>query len=168
MAPSPIPGLTQEILSYLQPLPPSLQRQSGLSLELEKLPIEIQDMIYNNLHPFVNPGQTCTRALPSSLWRDMLFNRQILPWLWDLDTFALRNYPVTPDAGNVLTYEAEDIWDWELLVRTLAQVEVFEPGNPLQHAPLRLRNRRRIWRLLEEAEDGDIEEWLDIHVYKRK
>ncbi|KAE8416500.1 hypothetical protein BDV36DRAFT_284520 [Aspergillus pseudocaelatus] len=168
MAPSPIPGLTQEILSYLQPLPPSLQGQPGLSLELEALPTEILDMIYNNLHPFVNPGQICTRSLPSSLWRDMLFNRHVLPWLWDLDISALRSYPVTPDAGNVLTYEADDVWDWERLVRTLAQVEVFEPGNPLQHAPLRLRNRRRIWRLLEEAEDEDIEEWLDSHVYKRK
>ncbi|RAQ46461.1 hypothetical protein AFGD_000221 [Aspergillus flavus] len=167
MAPSPIPGLTQEILSYLQPLPPSLRGQTGLSPELEALPAEIQDMIYNNLHPFVNPGQTCTRSLPSGLWRDMLFNRHILPWLWDLDISALRSYPVTPDAGNALTYEAEDVWDWERLVRTLAQVEVFEPGNPLQHAPLRLRNRRRIWRLLEEAKDEDIEEWLDTHVYKR-
>jgi hypothetical protein len=46
---------------------------------------------------------------------------------------------------------------WELLVRTLAQVRVFEPGNPLQHAPFRLRNRRRIWRLLEEDKDEDIE-----------
>ncbi|KAK6835713.1 hypothetical protein RU639_001826 [Aspergillus parasiticus] len=168
MAPSPIPGLTQEILSYLRPLPPSLQGQPKLSLALEALPTEIQDMIYNNLHPFINPEPTCTRYLPSSLWRDMLFNRHILPWLWDLDISALRSYPATPDAGNVLTYEAEDVWDWERLVRTLAQVEMFEPGNPLQHAPLRLRNRRRIWRLLEEAEDEDIEEWLDVHVYNRK
>jgi hypothetical protein len=98
----------------------------------------------------------------------MLFNRQILPWLWDLDISALQSYPMTPEASDVPTYEAEDVWDWERLVRTLAQVEVFEPGNPLQHAPLRLRNRRRIWRLLEEAEDEDIKKWLDAHVYKRK
>ncbi|OGM47771.1 hypothetical protein ABOM_003215 [Aspergillus bombycis] len=161
MAPLPIPGLTQEILSYLQPLPLSLQEQSqsGCSLELETLPIELQDIVYTNLHPFINPEQTCTRRLPPRLWRDLLFNRQILPWLWDLDISALQSWPVTC---------AADSWDWERLVRTLAQVEIFEPGHPLEHAPLRLRNRRRIWRLLEEAEKEDIEEWLDAHVYKRK
>ncbi|KAF4220394.1 hypothetical protein CNMCM8980_009670 [Aspergillus fumigatiaffinis] len=168
MAPYPIPGLTQEILSYLRPLPPSLQGQSALSLKLEALPTELQDIIYKNLHPFINPEQTCTRCLPSRLWRDLLFNRQILPWLWDLDISALQSCPVTSDAADVATFEAEEVWDWERLVRTLAQVEVFEPGHPLEHAPLRLRNRRRIWRLLEEAEDEDIEEWLDAHVYKRK
>jgi hypothetical protein len=93
----------------------------------------------------------------------MLFSRQILPWLWDLDIFALKSHPLAPDTGDIPIYEAEDFWDWELLVRTLAQVEVFEPGSLLEHAPLRLRNRRRIWRLLEEAEDGDIDEWLEIH-----
>jgi hypothetical protein len=168
MAPYPIPGLTQEILSYLRPLPPSLQGQSALSLELEALPTELQDMIYKNLHPFINPEQTCTRCLPSRLWRALLFNWQILPWLWDLDISALQSCPVTSNAADVPTFEAEEVWDWERLVRTLAQVEVFEPGHPLEHAPLRLRNRRRIWRLLEEAEDEDIEEWLDAHVYKRK
>ncbi|GFF34306.1 contactin [Aspergillus udagawae] len=168
MAPYPIPGLTQEILSYLRPLPPSLQGQSGISLELEALPTELQDMIYKNLHPFINPKQTCTRSLPSRLWRDLLFNQQILPWLWDLDISALQSCPVTSDAVDVPTFEAEEVWDWESLVRTLAQLEVFEPGQPLEHAPLRLRNRRRIWRLLEEAEDEDIEGWLDAHVYKRK
>ncbi|KAG2003841.1 hypothetical protein GB937_009333 [Aspergillus fischeri] len=168
MAPSPIPGLTQEILSYLRPLPPSLQGQSGLSLGLEALPTELQDMVFKNLHPFINPPQTCTRSLPSRLWRDLLFYRQILPWLWDLDISALQSCPVTSDAVDVPTFEAEEVWDWERLVRTLAQVEVFEPGQPLEHAPLRLRNRRRIWRLLGEAEDGDIDEWVEIHVYKRK
>ncbi|KAE8395808.1 hypothetical protein BDV23DRAFT_144852 [Aspergillus alliaceus] len=168
MAPSPIPELTQEILSYLQPLPPSSQGQSGLSLKLEALPTELQDMIYKSLHPFINPEQTCTRSLPPRLWRDLLFNRQILPWLWDLDISALQSCPVASDSVDVPTFEAEGVWDWERLVRTLAQVRVFEPGQPLEHAPLRLRNRRRVWRLLEEAEDEDIEEWLDAHVYKRK
>ncbi|KAF5861574.1 hypothetical protein ETB97_012824 [Aspergillus alliaceus] len=168
MAPSPIPELTQEILSYLQPLPPSSQGQSGLSRKLEALPTELQDMIYKSLHPFINPEQTCTRSLPPRLWRDLLFNRQILPWLWDLDISALQSCPVASDSVDVPTFEAEGVWDWERLVRTLAQVRVFEPGQPLEHAPLRLRNRRRVWRLLEEAEDEDIEEWLDAHVYKRK
>lgn len=82
-----------------------------------------------------------------------------------LDVSALQSCPATSDAVDVPTFEAEEVWDGERLVRTLAQVDVFEPGQPLEHAPLRLRNRRRIWRLLEEAEDGDINEWVQIHVY---
>ncbi|KAF5860094.1 hypothetical protein ETB97_002055 [Aspergillus alliaceus] len=152
--------------SHLQPLPRPLQGQTGLFPALTTLPTELQGMIYNNLHPFVNPELTPNRSLPPGLWRDMLFNRQILPWLWDLDISVIQSHPPTSDTDDVLTYEAEDVWDWELLVRTLAQVEVLEPGNPLQHVPLRLRNRRRIWRLLEEAEYEDIKLWLDIYVYK--
>ncbi|KAH2160066.1 hypothetical protein KXW33_005286 [Aspergillus fumigatus] len=122
-------------------------------------------MVFKNLHPLINPPQTCTRSLPARLWRDLLFYGLILPWLWDLDVSALQSCPATSDAVDVPTFEAEEVWDGERLVRTLAQVDVFEPGQPLEHAPLRLRNRRRIWRLLEEAKDGDINEWVQIHVY---
>ncbi|KAH1283543.1 hypothetical protein KXX48_002253 [Aspergillus fumigatus] len=158
-------GSLRRSFSYLQPLAPSLQGQTGLSPRLEALPAELQDMVFKNLHPLINPPQTCTRSLPARLWRDLLFYGLILPWLWDLDVFALQSCPATSDAVDVPTFEAEEVWDGERLVRTLAQVDVFEPGQPLEHAPLRLRNRRRIWRLLEEAEDGDINEWVQIHVY---
>ncbi len=49
-----------------------------------------------------------------------------------------------------------DGWDWELLVRQLAQVEAFEEGNLMPSMPLGLRNRRRIWRLVDEARPGDV------------
>ncbi|KAH1375050.1 hypothetical protein KXX16_009423 [Aspergillus fumigatus] len=158
-------GSLRRSFSYLQPLAPSLQGQTGLSPRLEALPAELQDMVFKNLHPLINPPQTCTRSLPARLWRDLLFYGLVLPWLWDLDVSALQSCPATSDAVDVPTFEAEEVWDGERLVRTLAQVDVFEPGQPPEHAPLRLRNRRRIWRLLEEAEDGDINEWVQIHVY---
>ena len=41
-------------------------------------------------------------------------------------------------------------WDWELLVRTLAQEKVFEGEASLADAPLGLQNRRRIWCTIEE------------------
>ena len=44
-----------------------------------------------------------------------------------------------------------DEWNWELLVRQLAQITLYEPGQVLKDLPLGLRNRRRIWRLV-----GDI------------
>ncbi|KAH1390722.1 hypothetical protein KXX49_002760 [Aspergillus fumigatus] len=158
-------GSLRRSFSYLQPLAPSLQGQTGLSPRLEALPAELQDIVFKNLHPLINPPQTCTRSLPARLWRDLLFYGLVLPWLWDLDVSALQSCPATSDAVDVPTFEAEEVWDGERLVRTLAQVDVFEPGQPLEHAPLRLRNRRRIWRLLEEAEDGDFNEWVQIHVY---
>ena len=122
--PFPIEGLTREILSHLLPLPKRVTQDH--ELPLFKLPTEMIEKIYDNLHPF-------------------------LPWLWDLD-------PTMPllDKGN-------DLWDWEQLVRQLAQVEVFEPGNPMSKAPLNLRNRRRIWRILEKAEFRDYLEWRKIN-----
>lgn len=45
-------------------------------------------------------------------------------------------------------------FDWELLVRQLAQLDVFEPGTAMPHPGL--RNRRRIWRILEEMRIDDV------------
>lgn len=76
-------GSLRRSFSYLQPLAPSLQGQTGLSPRLEALPAELQDMVFKNLHPLINPPQTCTRSLPARLWRDLLFYGLVLPWLWD-------------------------------------------------------------------------------------
>jgi hypothetical protein len=85
----------------------------------------------------------------------VLFDRKTLPWLWDLDRAIL----LTRQWWT--TYDDESAWDWELLVRQLAQVEVFEKGNLMASAPLGLRNRRRIWRLVDEARLDDMYEELD-------
>ena len=74
------------------------------------------------------------------------------PWLWDVDLW-------TAFQGVVAA------WDWERLVRMLAQADAFEPGGCMQGAPLALRNRRRIWRMLMEMEaprgGGRTEEFVD-------
>jgi hypothetical protein len=46
---------------------------------------------------------------------------------------------------------SKNAWDWELLVRQLTETDIFEPGKLMDHALLGLRNRRRIWRLVDEA-----------------
>jgi hypothetical protein len=148
--PFPIEGLTREILSHLLPLPKRVTQDHELPLFI--LPTEMIEKIYDNLHPFVNPPLACTRTLAPEIWRDLLFHGRLLPWLWDLD-------PTMP-----LLHEGNDLWDWEQLVRQLAQVEVFEPGNPMSKAPLNLRNRRRIWRILEKADFRDYSEWKKINV----
>ncbi len=78
----------------------------------------------------------------------MLFSARVLPWLWDLDSTVLKSMPPDSD-GQVEKYDANGVWDWELLVRQLAQVEVFQEGNLMANVQLGLRNRRRIWRVLE-------------------
>lgn len=64
-----------------------------------------------------------------------------LPWLWDLDIEAV--FAKESSREGV-------IWDWEMLVRQLSQVTAFEPGNPLEDVHPGLRNRRRIWRIVED------------------
>lgn len=157
--PYPIQNLTSEILSYLQPLPKGRRSSfSEKSILMKKLPTEIIEHICLHLHPFADPGVACTYELSTNIWRDLLFHQQLLPWLWDLDPSILESPPLQY-SNSQPSYSKDDFWDWEQLVRKLAQVEVFEPGNSLENAPLRIRNRKRIWRLLDEGRRFDIEDW---------
>lgn len=72
-------------------------------------------------------------------WCEALADKKLLPWLWDLDSELLRE---KQRAGN---------WDWESLVRSLSKPEIHEPSDTTLNLPVGLRNRRRIWRCLEEA-----------------
>lgn len=49
-------------------------------------------------------------------------------------------------------------WNWELLVRQLARKKIHEPHDRSIKLPLQLRNRRRIWQLLEEGRVHDVAE----------
>ncbi|KAI9692687.1 MAG: hypothetical protein M1820_009437 [Bogoriella megaspora] len=71
-------------------------------------------------------------------------NGQIFPWLWDLD---LEVFHEKHRSGQ---------WDWKRLAFELADKTIHEPGNTSLQLPLALRNRRRIWRLLEEARINDV------------
>lgn len=179
--PFPIPNLTREVLAFLRPLPtepsPEFDRSSRhlLGGQVSQLPVELQDMIYDQLHPFVNPSLECTRQISADIWRSLLFDGRLFPWLWDLDPSMLQGPSHTyADEGNgsynnqnLPSYGASNFWDWERLVRELAQVEVFESGNLMEHAPLGLRNRRRIWRLLDEARVDDIKEYASRKTWER-
>ncbi|EFE38230.1 hypothetical protein TRV_07101 [Trichophyton verrucosum HKI 0517] len=134
---------------------------------MKKLPMEIVEHICLHLHPFSDPGVACTYELSPNIWRDLLFRQQLLPWLWDLDPAILESQPLQHSNGQP-SYSKDDFWDWEQLVRKLAQVEAFEPGNSLENAPLRLRNRKRIWRLLDEGRRFDIEDWIWDGKYQKE
>jgi hypothetical protein len=112
------------------------------------MPVEILELIIEQLQLFVNPSPECSRAFPPSMWRTALFTGGLLPWLWGLDLGVL--------AIECAGYEVANAWDWELLVMQLAQVRVFEEGGLMADAPLGLRKRRRIWRLIDEGRMGDV------------
>ena len=79
----------------------------------------------------------CTAQNSFSIWREALTNGY-LPWLWDLKPDALAHKEASKPLGGQ--------WNWELLVRQLARVDLHEPKAVLEDLPMGLRNRRRIWR----------------------
>lgn len=132
-------------MSYLTPIPTEGQP----SPILDSLPSPAAlDKIITQFSNLENPPLAPERSIPPSAWREMLFSARVLPWLWDLDSTVLKSMPPDSD-GQVEKYDANGVWDWELLVRQLAQVEVFQEGNLMANVQLGLRNRRRIWRVLE-------------------
>jgi hypothetical protein len=102
----------------------------------------------------------CEYTYSPSWWCSALCNKQVFPWLWDLDVSVVH---AKQQAGQ---------WNWELLVRQLSQLKIHEPADATIKLPLQLRNRRRIWRLLEEARINDIagpaEEEMAMHRAERQ
>ena len=101
--------------------------------------------IHHDLNGLHNPS--LKRANPTYLpeyWREALIRG--FSWLWDLDRVRVR-------LKDSETYEdgSKIRWDWERLVRVLAQDGVFEESvGLLSDAPSGLRKRRRIWMGLDE------------------
>lgn len=176
-APFPIDGLTSELMHYLEPLPTtSVVSTPALQSRLNRLPAEIQEQIYQYLHPFTDPPVDCTRHLPPSTWKDLLFHEQIIPWLWDLDeqesivtdqetlTTSIQKFSITEhdnsqknsDPSSNISFD-DGLWDWELLVRQLGRNDSFACGGILESLPRALVNRWRIWRLLDVARQDDVD-----------
>jgi len=142
--PSTILGYTSALLQHSRVPPgsglPPNDAVKRLRQEFERLPQELQDRIIDQTKPLSGTARTCNRALGPFVWRRMLSDASLVPFLWDIDTSVLMQGPEL---------------DYELLVRQLAQPDVFDVGQPLQDVPLGLRNRRRIWRVLESMRAGD-------------
>jgi len=78
------------------------------------------------------------------LWCDALAQTDRLPWLWDLNVEMIRSRQRTGQ------------WDWKELVTKLRQSDIHRPVDVSLQLPLSLRNRRRIWRILEVARVNDV------------
>ncbi|KAI0456317.1 hypothetical protein F5B21DRAFT_468437 [Xylaria acuta] len=137
---------------------------------IQDMPQEIADQILGGLEPFEEnrgPPLRPTRVLPPIWWKRMLLSGKLIPWLWDLNENDLLRYRVknfyshnVADAVRELERGEyvfdENMWDWELLCRQLAQFNVTEKGGLLEGKSERLWNRRRIWKLLDAARLGHV------------
>ncbi|ORY68197.1 uncharacterized protein BCR38DRAFT_334427, partial [Pseudomassariella vexata] len=163
--PSRMPDLTSDIISNLEKLhsddaDPDIQEFRGQFLALS---YELRDKIVSFMGSPSGLSTHCTRWLPQEVWRDILLENKYLPFLWDLDHDMLFNHSKEAAQAGINL-------DWELLVRKLSQgVEWSQrPQNgsgelepmlecyPDLRIPNGLRNRRRIWQLVEEMFVGDV------------
>ncbi|KAI1393090.1 uncharacterized protein F4822DRAFT_393052 [Hypoxylon trugodes] len=126
--PSEIPNLTESILQNLQPA-----SSEAPGDKLNKT---------NFNHQESNPKSEIVHN--QDWWYDAFISKTLFPWLWDLDVKLIQK---RRQEGN---------WDWKALGRQLSRVEIHTPSDETLNLPLGLRNRRRIWRLLEDARVDDI------------
>lgn len=156
---------TDYILSHLEPMPAaetvSQNTTKSVGASFNALPADIRNQILEELSPFENPSLECSRILTSYDWLHALFDEHepIIPWLWDLD----KDGDIIPrvwDRAMIECFQKGEKferpelveWDWEKLVRQLAQTTVMCLGGVMDDAPLGIRNRRRIWMMLNEME----------------
>ncbi|KAI0446470.1 hypothetical protein F4803DRAFT_559403 [Xylaria telfairii] len=146
------------------------KKLAGLLGRITNMPQEIADYILDSLEPFEkcpSPQLQPTRVLPPSWWKNRLFSGKLIPWLWDLkeedvvryrtETFYSHNPAAAAEdkeAGRDIF--DENMWDWELLCRQLAQPCVIEQGGLIQRESAQLWNRYRIWKLLDAARLGHV------------
>ncbi|KAL0261904.1 hypothetical protein SLS55_003337 [Diplodia seriata] len=147
-----IPDLTSGVLAQMAPSTPSLDDGDPQAAEFrarfERLPQEMKDHILSFVFAEQHFPPDCTRLIPQTAWMDLLMQGQIVPYLWDL-----RRDEVEKKVAEGRDRGIE--WDFELLVRRLCQSQSMADGAPLSSMPCGLRNRQRIWKLVEDMYVGD-------------
>ncbi|KKY22113.1 hypothetical protein UCDDS831_g03950 [Diplodia seriata] len=142
-----IPDLTSGVLAQMAPSTPSLDdgdpQAADFRARFERLPQEMKDHILSFVFAEQHFPPDCTRLIPQTAWMDLLMQGQIVPYLWDL-----RRDEVEKKVAEGRDRGIE--WDFELLVRRLCQSQSMADGAPLSSMPCGLRNRQRIWKLVED------------------
>ncbi|ERF75793.1 hypothetical protein EPUS_01623 [Endocarpon pusillum Z07020] len=152
--------LTDFVLSMLQPLLlPRPTAGQGHAREIThcpgaRLPQELLNMIESYASSsFSNADPEPSRILPQSWWREALINKKMLPWLWDLDVDMIRTKDSKPPKNWFGASGTWVEWDWELLVRKLAQTDFYKDigiHTAGEGPALALKNRRRIFLIMDD------------------
>ncbi|KAK3167160.1 hypothetical protein OEA41_010286 [Lepraria neglecta] len=145
-----IPELTDSILAHVQAIPPPCPQSrivpmDGLAPSLPQLPRELIAAIMRHLSPFSDAPKECSFLVSPSYWLQTLLECSLIPWLWDLDTEAILRKEQSKSKGQE--------WNWELLIRRMAQNDIYESKKvtwAMENVPLGLRNRKRIWGLIQD------------------
>ncbi|KAH6657994.1 hypothetical protein BKA67DRAFT_656226 [Truncatella angustata] len=162
--PTEVPQLTARIIANTKVFEPQSANPSARDFGqlFLSLPQELRDRVISFMGCFEGLSTHCTGLLPQNTWLDILLDGRYLPFLWDLDTVAVEKF------FDVKAKEGVEM-NWELLVRELsngvwstwrhhnsleAELEIFCYPNLI--VPNGLRNRRRIWQLIEEMYVGDV------------
>ena len=136
--PEDVPDITTVILPHLLPVSPT--KIAAASTKEGELP------------PAVELSVECQFDFHPGFWRQAL-STGYLRWLWDLEPAAIS------DKEASKPHDRE--WNWELLGRQLAQVNLHEPKAILVDIPMGLRNRRRIWRIVEDMLTAEADKYYD-------
>lgn len=152
--------LTRFVLSLLQPL--LLPRPTAKHRHVHgtdhcpgaRLPQELLNVIEAHLSSsFIDPDPEPSQILPQSWWREVLVNKILLPWLWDLDVGMIRKKESQPRKNWFGAPGTWVEWDWESLVRKLAQTNFYKDigiHTAGEGAALALKNRRRIFLIMDD------------------
>ncbi|KAI2616780.1 hypothetical protein GGR54DRAFT_221410 [Hypoxylon sp. NC1633] len=151
-----IPDATAVILENLKTLPPPTKptpQTTAFQRRFMGLPLELRDHVCSFMASRHGMPGLCNGLLPQWVWREMLLTGECLPFLPRLDEVAVEDFCSRWGHGH-----GNQEPNWELLVRLLSQEgwSIWDAERSSLKVPNGLRNRRRIWQLVEEMYVGDI------------
>ncbi|KAI0106366.1 hypothetical protein F4776DRAFT_646302 [Hypoxylon sp. NC0597] len=151
-----VPDATATILENLNTLPPApatIPEATPFSKKFVALPPELQIHVCSFLTSRHGMPSVCNGLLPQWVWREILLGGRCLPFLRDLDINVAKDFCSRWDREHS---HCEP--NWELLVRKLSQEAwgIYDAEKSMLKVPNGLRNRRRIWKLVEEMYVGDL------------
>lgn len=121
------------------------------------LPVELLRLVASHLDPNTVFAlrltcRTLAQAVPldQRFWFNALFSHQIFGFFFVFD--SMNDLKETKRKFQKRG-RGPPHWDWKRLVREIARFESFQNDGVLAQAPGGFRNRRRIWRILEAAEE---------------
>ncbi|KAI0382558.1 hypothetical protein F5Y04DRAFT_252906 [Hypomontagnella monticulosa] len=150
-----VPDLTAAILDNLRDLPlasTAIPEAVPFREGFVMLPPELREQVCSLLVSRRGMPSSCNGLMPQWVWRELLLDGTCLPFLWDLDIAVVKDFCARWDRDH----KGEEP-NWELLVRKLSQQAwcVWDAESSSLRVPNGLRNRRRIWKLVEEMYVGD-------------